>query len=137
METQEKQVVRRFYEIINSGRLDDLDTVCAPDMVGHAGAGADLAELKKSVLSFSGPFPDLRAEPRDLVQEDDLVAVWLFWRGTHKGEFAGVPATGREIRIAGWDLVRVRDGRIVELTQYCDLFTLMSQIGAMPTAAPV
>jgi steroid delta-isomerase-like uncharacterized protein len=136
MESQEKQVVRRFYDIVNSGRLDDLDTICAPDMVGHAGAGADLAELKKSVLSFTDPFPDLRAETRTLVQEGDLVSVWLFWLGTHRGEFAGVPATGRQIRIAGWDLIRVRDGRITEITQYCDLFTLMSQIGALPTAAP-
>lgn len=136
METKEKQVVRRFYEIINSGRLEELDTVCAPGMVGHAGAGADLDELKKSVLSFSEAYPDLRAEPREMVQEDDTVSVWLHWLGTHKGDFAGVPATGRQIRMAGWDLIRVRDGRIVEITQYCDLFTLMSQIGALPTAAP-
>jgi steroid delta-isomerase-like uncharacterized protein len=137
METMEKQVVRRFYEILNSGRLDDLDEVCAPDMVGHAGAGADLDELKKSVRSFTDPFPDLRTEVRHLVQEGDLVSVWLSWLGTHRDEFAGVPATGREIKIAGWDLIRVRDGRITEITQYCDLFMLMSQIGALPTATPV
>jgi predicted ester cyclase len=58
------------------------------------------------------------------------------WKGTHTGEFAGVPGTGREMSIAGWDLVRVQDGRIVELTQYCDVFTLLNQIGAMATAAP-
>ena len=56
METQEKEVVRRFYEIVNSGRYDDLDTICAPDMVGHAGAGADLAELKKSLAAFAERF---------------------------------------------------------------------------------
>ena len=70
------------------------------------------------------------------MQEGDLISVWLSWLATHQGEFAGVPATGREVKIAGWDLIRVKDGRITEITQYCDLFTLMSQIGAVPTAAP-
>lgn len=32
--------------------------------------------------------------------------------------------------------MRIRDGRIVELTQYCDLFSVLSQVGALPTAAP-
>jgi hypothetical protein len=40
------------------------------------------------------------------------------------------------VKFAGWDLMRVQDATIVEITQYCDLFTIMSQIGALPTAAP-
>ena len=56
---------------------------------------------------------------------------------THRGDFAGVPASGRAVKFAGWDLLRIRDGKIVEITQYCDLFMIMSQIGALPTAAPV
>lgn len=136
METNEKDVVRRFYAIINSGRPEDLDEVCAADLKGHAGAGADLQELKASLGGFLTPFPDLHAEPRHLVQEDDLVSVWLVYTASHQAEFAGVPASGRRVKFAGWDLIRVRDGRIVEITQYCDLFTIMSQIGALPTAAP-
>src|SRR5262245_50909185 len=136
METTEKSVVRRFYAIINSGHPETLDEVCSRDLEGHGGAGADLDELKASVASFQAPFPDLRAEIRHLVQEDDVVAVWVTYTGTHRADFAGVPASGRQVKFAAWDLTRVRDGMIVELTQYCDLFTIMSQIGALPTAAP-
>ncbi|MFC8943569.1 ester cyclase, partial [Streptomyces griseoincarnatus] len=103
---------------------------------GHAGAGSDLAELKASLASFLVPFPDLTPELRYLVQEDDLVSVWLSYTATHQADFAGVPASGRRVKFAEWDLMRVRDGKIVEITQYCDLFTIMSQIGALPTAAP-
>jgi len=131
-----KGVVQKFYEIVGSGDLSRLDEVCSPDLVGHAGAGADLDLLKSSIQTFLVAFPDLRAEVRYLVQEDDLVSAWITYEGTHKDEFAGVQGTGREIKIAGWDLFRIRDGRVVELTQYCDLFTLMNQIGALPTAAP-
>ena len=136
METMEKRVVRRFYEIVGEGRPEALDEVCSSDLVGHAGAGSDLADLKGSVASFLAPFPDLAADVRHLVQEGDLVSVWLSYTATHQSEFAGVPASGRRVKFAAWDLIRVQDGNIVEITQYCDLFTIMSQIGALPTAAP-
>lgn len=136
METTEKNVVRRFYEIIDAGSPERFDEVCSPGLKGHAGAGTDLAELKSSVASFLHPFPDLTAHLRHMVQEDDLVSVWITYTATQQGDFAGVPASGRQVKFAAWDLIRVRDGKIVEITQYCDLFTIMSQIGALPTAAP-
>lgn len=136
METAEKGVVRRFYEIVGSGRPEDLDEVCAPDLRGHAGAGADLSELKASTASFLVAFPDMKPDIRELVQEDDRVSVWLMYTATHRADFAGVPASGRRVKFAAWDLMRVRDGRIQEITQYCDLFAIMSQVGALPTAAP-
>jgi steroid delta-isomerase-like uncharacterized protein len=136
MESSEKSVVRRFYELVSEGRPEALGEVCSADLVGHAGAGSDLAELKASISSFQIPFPDMAANVRHLVQEGDLVSVWLTYTATHQAEFAGVPASGRSVKFAGWDLVRVQGGKIVELTQYCDLFTIMSQIGALPTAAP-
>jgi len=136
METTEKRLVRRFYEIIGTGRPEDLDEICAVDLKGHAGAGSDLQELKGSIASYRAPFPDLTPEVRHLVQEQDLVSVWLSYTATHRADFAGVPASGRRVKFAAWDLIRVRHGKIVEITQYCDLFTIMSQIGALPTAAP-
>jgi steroid delta-isomerase-like uncharacterized protein len=136
MESKEKSVVRRYYEIVAGGRPEDLDEVMVADLVGHAGAGANLEEHKASVASFLVPFPDLVPEIRYLVQEDDLVSVWLSYTATHEAEFAGVPASGRRLKFAGWDLMRVRDNKIAEIRQYCDLFTIMAQIGALPSAAP-
>lgn len=136
MTSDPKAVVSRFYEIVNEGAVERLDEVCAPDMVGHAGAGANLVALKMSIGSFRDAFPDLSAELRHVVAEDDLVSTWVSYEGTHHGEFAGVSGSGRRVRFAAWDLIRVADGRIAEITQYCDVFTLMNQIGALPTAAP-
>jgi steroid delta-isomerase-like uncharacterized protein len=136
MKNDPKMVVKRFYEIINEGALERLDEICAPDLKGHAGAGADLDQLKRSIGSFFDAFPDLRADSRHVVAEGDLVSTWVSYEGTHKGEFAGLSGSGREVKFAAWDLIRVVDGRIAEITQYCDLFTLMNQIGALPTTAP-
>lgn len=133
---ENKAVARAFYEAITSGNVGALDDVCAQDMRGHAGAGATLRDLKQSTASFNEAFPDEQIEIRHLIAEGDLVSTWVTYAGTHKAPFAGVPASGSRVKFVAWDLMRVRDGRIVELTQYCDLFTLMNQIGALATAAP-
>ena len=131
-----KAVASRFYEILRAHDTASLEEVCAPDMRGHAGAGADLDAYRAEVDGFIAAFPDLDIEVRHLVAEGDLVSTWVTYAGTHEGSYAGVPASGRHVRFAVWDLMRIADGRIVELTEYCDLFTLMNQVGALPTVTP-
>ena len=53
-------------------------------------------------------------------------------RGTHQGEFNGVPATGKTVTISGIDIWRVRDGKIVENQQVVDNLGLLQQLGAVP-----
>jgi predicted ester cyclase len=124
------------HDSARAGTTEKLDEICAPDLRGHAGAGADLAQLKQSIAGFREAFPDLHAGVRHAVAEDDLVSTWITYEGTHEGEFAGVTGLGGHVKFVAWDLIRVAEGRIAEMTQYCDVFTLMNQIGALPTAAP-
>ena len=131
-----KAVAVRFYEILNNWTPEELDEVCSPDLRGHAGARADLEQLKRSVGGFFEAFPDLQAEVRHLVCEGDTVSAWVSYAGTHQEQFAGVPGSGRPVKFAAWDLIRVENAKIVEITQYCDLFTLMNQIGALATSTP-
>ena len=136
MSQDPKATATRFYEIMDEWSPDALDEVCSPDLRGHAGAGADLEQLKSSIGSFVESFPDLRAKVRHLVREGDLVSSWVTYEGTHKEEFAGVPGSGRSVKFAAWDLFRIENDKIVEITQYCDVFTILNQIGALPTTAP-
>lgn len=136
MNSDPKSVARQFYEVMDRWSPDALDEICSPGLRGHAGAGADLEELKQSIGSFHDAFPDLRADLRAVVCEGDLVSTWVTYHGTHQGEFAGITGSGRSVKFAAWDLLEVRDGKIVDITQYCDVFTLMNQIGALPTATP-
>ncbi len=136
MNDHPKAVARQFYQMINDGSLHKLDEICSKNLRGHAGAGADLSQLKQSIGSFIEAFPDLRADPRHLVCESDLVSTWVTYKGTHHGEFAGLSGTGRPVKFAAWDLIRVQDGRMVEITQYCDMFTLMNLTTASIAGAP-
>jgi predicted ester cyclase len=137
MEPHTKTIARRFYDAVSSGDpAADLEEICSPDLRGHAGAGATLSDLEESLGAFVTAFPDLQVDIRHLVAEGDTVSTWVTYSGTHRAPFAGVEATGAQVRFAAWDLLRVEGDRIVEITQYCDLFTLMNQMGALPTATP-
>jgi steroid delta-isomerase-like uncharacterized protein len=136
MNDDPKAVARRFYDIMNAWSPAALEEICAPGLRGHAGAGADLDQLKVSIGGFVEAFPDLQAQVRHMVREEDLVSTWVSYEGTHRGEFAGVPGSGRPVKFAAWDLFRIEGSQIVEITQYCDVFTILNQIGALPTATP-
>lgn len=135
--TNEAAVARRFYAIMDDHDPDRLRELCSTDLIGHGGAGSNLEELIENVRGFTTSFPDLvAAEIRHLVHDGEVVATWVTYHGTHDGDFAGVPASGRRVRFLAWDVFRIREGQITELTQQCDLFTILNQIGALPTATP-
>jgi predicted ester cyclase len=55
--------------------------------------------------------------------------------GTHRGDFQGVPPTGRPVTMAGVDISRFVDGRIAEHWAQFDVLGVLQQIGAIPAPA--
>jgi predicted ester cyclase len=53
------------------------------------------------------------------------------WTGTHRGEFLGVPATGRPVKVWGMVIDRFHEGRIKETRIIMDIFGMMMQMGAL------
>ena len=64
-----------------------------------------------------------------MVTEGDKVAVRWTWRGTHTGEFWGIPPTGNEVAITGISILHVVGGKIVEEWGEVDNMGLMAQLG--------
>jgi steroid delta-isomerase-like uncharacterized protein len=73
-------------------------------------------------------FPDLQAHIEDIVAAEDKVAVRLRFRGTHRGEFLGIPATGRTIEYVSHEFYRIADGLIAEEWICSDTATLLRQL---------
>jgi predicted ester cyclase len=61
-----------------------------------------------------------------------LEAAHVTLTGTHQGDFAGIPATGKSVEFSGIDIVRVQDGKVAEHWGSTDTLSLMQQIGAVP-----
>ena len=69
-------------------------------------------------------------------QGDKLVLRWTI-RGTHTGEFLGVPASNRKMTLPITEIFRIADGQFVEAWDQYDRMTVMQQIGAIAESSPV
>jgi steroid delta-isomerase-like uncharacterized protein len=88
---------------------------------------------KAFVQSFYAGFPDLRMELHEVVATEDRAVLRVTYRGTHSGEFQGVPATGKKVAMTGIGMFAIHNGRAVENWAEINVIELMQQIGAIPT----
>jgi steroid delta-isomerase-like uncharacterized protein len=87
---------------------------------------------KEFLAPFTKAFPDLRRNIVDMVAERDRVAVSMNVTGTYKGEFQGIPVTGKQVSFTAMDILTIIDGKITEEWATADMMGLMQQIGAIP-----
>jgi hypothetical protein len=72
--------------------------------------------------------PDLRVTIEEMMAEGDKVAVRRSYKGTHRGEMLGIPATGKQLRVGGISIFRLAQGRIAEHWEQLDRLALMQQL---------
>ena len=129
------RVVERLLTAFTEGDLDTAEEVLAPEFVNHdppglPGVGGDRAGVLTAIRYLHSAFADARAEPVTILAEGDKVAVHDRLRGTHRGDFLGIAATGRDVSVDFIHIFRVADGRIVERWGVADTSTLLQQLGA-------
>jgi len=129
-EERNKRIVRRFVEEFQSGADETVaDQILADDFVDRSpfpGVSPDREGVKRLFGALRAAFPDLRAEIHDQLAEGDRVATRKTFRGTHRGEFLGIPPTGQAVAFDVIDFVRMEsNGRIAEQWNVVDLMGLM------------
>jgi steroid delta-isomerase-like uncharacterized protein len=129
-------IVRRFVdEIITQGNIDAAAQFVWEDVVEQVplpGQGPGLEGLKDILRAMRAGFPDLVFSIHEQVSEGDKVVSRFEWTGTHKGEFLGIPATGRPVSVWGIVIDRLEEGRIKETRIIMDTLGLMIQLGVVP-----
>ena len=135
MSEQNKQLVRRMYEVINGRDLSLATELLTEDVVYHD-AAPGLPPGREGYLAFTqmflDAFPDLQLTVEDLLAEGDRVAARVRGRGTHQGEFMGVAPTGRSFEASGITIIRLEDGRIAEEWEQIDILGILQQLGVIP-----
>ena len=138
-EIANKAVICRYVDATNDGELDLFDLFVDENYVENEpipGQGPGREELKKAYVVFNGPFPDLEYVFEDLIAEGDLVFGRGVITGTHKGDFMGVPATGKQIRWTGTRLFRLKDLQVMEGWINVDMMGMMQQMGCLLYTSP-
>jgi steroid delta-isomerase-like uncharacterized protein len=128
---QNKELARRFFdEVWNQGDEAAIDRYIPLEAKGNdLDFGSGREGFKAQWRKWRSAFPDLHFEVVDLVAEGEKVLTRWVLTGTHRGEFLGIPATGRTIRVAGMSLDRIEDGQIAEGFDGWDALGLRQQLG--------
>jgi steroid delta-isomerase-like uncharacterized protein len=131
---ENKASVRKYRQAHNQNKLEALDALVAQDLVSHSalpGLPPGLAGGKLAHQGFLGAFPDTQTTTEDLIAEGDKVVERYTARGTHTGDFMGVPPTGKKFSIESIVIYRFANGKIVEMWGLNDVQSLMMQLGLM------
>ena len=133
-------LIRRYYEEIANQSDAALagaaaDGLLTPDFVFHAPNDVEgkvgLDRHKQWQVWHHGVAPDQTFTVEDLIVDDVRGAARWTVHATHRGDFLGIPASGRTFVLAGLDYFRFSDdGHIAELWRSFDLRELVRQLSA-------
>jgi steroid delta-isomerase-like uncharacterized protein len=130
-----KVVMRRLYDAFNAGDQHALDAVIADAFVEHEetpGIPPGKDGLKQFVAILHKAFPDVAFEVADIASEADKVWARVVVTGTQRGEWFGIPPTGRATKIEVFDICRIAGGQITEHWGLADNVGMMRQLGVLP-----
>jgi predicted ester cyclase len=130
-----KQIFERFQrEVISAGHYEVADELVAHELVSHnplPGQAPGVEGLKDTLRRLRLAFPDLKTTTHMLIADGDIVAGRFSVQGTHRGEFMGIQATGKEIAYEEMIFVRIAAGKIVEHWSVADVMQMMLDLGAV------
>jgi steroid delta-isomerase-like uncharacterized protein len=127
-----KELARRLTKLLDHDDEVQIKEILSPGFVSHF-TGLPYALDREQYIQVNHmakrAFNDLSRSVEDLVAEGDKVVVRITARGTHTGEYQGLPGTGKITKITGIAIRRVLDGKIVEEWVITDQLGLLQQIG--------
>ena len=134
MSTEEnKNLVRRMFdEAFNQGNTSLIHELIASDYVDHSPIPAPAPGPEgfgKRTMSLRNAFVE-EALFGVFLAENDLVAFTWAFQGIHRGTFAGIAATGKEVSLSGINVERLENGKIVEHWSHFDLAGLLKQMNS-------
>jgi steroid delta-isomerase-like uncharacterized protein len=135
---QNKKIIRcLFEEGMNQRNFSLMNECIADNYVNHDMPGGEPGPegFRKVIENFVNGFPDMRIRLDEVIGDGNIVATRGEWSGTHSGNFMGIPATGKKVKIKYIDMWRLENGKGVENWVQMDMPGLMQQLGVMPAPA--
>jgi steroid delta-isomerase-like uncharacterized protein len=134
---ENKAVIRHYVEQLNERNFAILDELVAEDVVigsllreeSQPVTGRD--RYRQGIVDRIRAFPDYRVTILEMIAEGDQVVVYWQNRGTHQGDFRGVPPTGKVITEVAISIYQLRNGQIVEVRGMSDRADTWQQLGLM------
>jgi len=129
-------IAQRWVEAWNTRNADQVLACLTPDAVYEDVALGAVNRSHEETRQFvSGAwiaFPDLRFELTGSAITGDSGTIEWTMLGTHRGDFPGLPATGKAFSVRGVSVVELAGGQIRRVRDYWDFATVLRQLGVLP-----
>jgi len=124
-----------FEDVWNRKNLNAIDDLMSADYLHHDASSPAVPRgtegYKQFVQGYMKAFPDARFEIQDeFTDSQNEVTRWTV-TGTHQGDLAGIPPTGRRFSVTGISIARVANGKIIESWNSWDALGMMQQLGVV------
>ena len=138
MSKANETMIRRIPEEITSkGKFELIDEIFHPDFVDHTyipafGLTPGREGIRQFIEMLRTGFPDIDIKVQDTFSDGDKVAIRNLAKGTHTGEFMGIPPTGKQATWTEIHIVRIQDNQVAEHWANVDQLGIMKQLGVIP-----
>ena len=133
MSQRGQQLAETYLSMLDEHDPDLVDRFVANDYRNHNTVVDDGREANRRFWAvFFTALPDLTATMEDLVIAGDRVVGRFIYRGTHTGEFIGIPASGNAVEMRSIDIWKVKDNMFVEHWDELNLLEMFQQMGIIP-----
>ncbi len=133
LEEQNLAIANRAWEASSKGDFETLKELGTPEYLWYLPSNSTKPISREEAIEkakrLHSAFPDISFSIEELIAAEDKVIFRYIMRGTHQGEFAGIPATGNKVEISGILIGRIENGKIVEEREEMDMLGLFMQLG--------
>ena len=137
MSSDIKALVERHFKVWSTGDLEGALGCFTDDGIFEDLGVQESHQGKDAIRAFGeavlNAFPDFQWLPKNMIVEGSIVCTEWQMTGTHKGDFPGMPASGKTFSVPGMTIDEIKDGLIHYHRDYWSLATLLQQLGFMPT----
>jgi predicted ester cyclase len=137
---QNRAAYERFCrDVLMQGQLDVIDELVDASVVSHApfpGQAPGREGFKQAFAQFRAAFSDIQVTVLNMVAGDDRVVGHFSVSAVQRGEFMGIPATGKTIAYDEMVIVRFAVGKIVEHWSVADTLAMMQVLGVVAEVSP-
>ena len=126
---ERNELVKRLVDAYDN-KFEEFDALLTDDVVlvrdGEKAHGRE--EFKKVLVRLQRAFPDLQYKIDDTIVAGDRIILRWEARGTHKGEYLGVPATGRTASYTGITIYELKGDKVAKIFVAADLLSLLRRL---------
>jgi len=135
LEEANKALAMRYFGAVESGDLEAVKEIFSPDFILHHTTGQDwslektIETVKKQHEQSEVMLPDVTFINEDTIVNGDKAVLMFTFKGTHKGDVEGIPATGNAVEGRSITIFRFENGKIAEGWQESNVLRLYQQLG--------